>query len=590
MQRRRLFWQIFPALFSVTLVVLLVVSGLATSMLTGTYEDDLADDLTARLRLIEPRVLESLAAAEPHEVDRLVKTLGRSSNTRFTVIARDGRVLGDTDQDPARMESHAGRPEVVEAFRDGAGSARRVSATLGDELFYVAITPRGGDLPRAALRAAVPMTAVHRRVAGVRMRLFWIGGLIVLASAAYSLWISRRLSLPLERMRRTADRFAQGDLDARLPATQTEEIAGLADAMKNMALQLNQRIRAEARQLNEQQAVLSSMVEGVLAIDTGERILNINAAAARLIGIDDIPVHGRAIQEVVRNVDLQRFIQRALTSREPVEGDIVVFGDNQRFLRANGTVLHDAEGRSIGTVIVLHDMTRLRHLEHLRREFVANVSHELRTPITSIKGFAETLLENCGGDDETERFLRIIARQADRLNAIIEDLLSLARIEEDADHGEIVRAPGSVREVLMSAIQICAHKADAKQVRLVLDCDAPIGAEINAPLIEQAVVNLIDNAVKYSDPGATVRVAGSADAEVLRIQVVDNGCGIESRHLPRLFERFYRVDRARSRKLGGTGLGLAIVKHIVEAHGGQVTVTSEPGKGSTFTLTLPAPG
>jgi two-component system phosphate regulon sensor histidine kinase PhoR len=591
MHRRRLFWQIFPAQLFVTLAVLLAVTGLATAIIRDVYEKHIAVELQTRIGLIESGIRAALVAGDEAAVDRLAKSIGRQSRMRITVLAPDGRVLGDTAAEPARMENHAGRPEVIEALREDVGRSLRYSRTVDEDFLYVAVLIRREDHePLAILRASLPLDAAGSQLSLVREHLPLAAALIAM-SALLSLWISRRLARPLEQMRHVAERFAQGDLDTRLPVTRTEEIAGLAEAMKHMALQLNQRIRAEARRRNEQQAVLSSMVEGVLAIDAGERILNLNEAAARLLGLGGDAVHGRTIQEVIRNVDLQRFIQRALASAEPIEDDIVVFGEGQRYLRANAAVLHDAETKPVGTVVVLHDMTRLRHLEHLRREFVANVSHELRTPITSIKGFAETLLETGTADrEESGRFLRIIARQADRLNAIIEDLLALARIEQDAEHGEIVRAPGSVREILMSAIQICAHKSDAKNIAVALECDEPIRAEINAPLIEQAVVNLIDNAVKYSEPGTSVRVAAWANGDGLRIQVADQGCGIEHRHLPRLFERFYRVDKARSRKLGGTGLGLAIVKHIAEAHRGAVEVESDPGKGSRFTIVLPKTG
>jgi two-component system phosphate regulon sensor histidine kinase PhoR len=588
MQRRRLFWQIFPALLAMTLASLACVTWLVTTMLQGFYNDRAQNDLLARARLIQGDVERLLIAGDAPGLDRLAKTLGKASGTRVTVIAPNGRVLGESDLDPATMENHARRPEVIQALREGVGTIIRPSDTEKADLVYVAVPVERDGKALGVLRVAFPLTAVQHQLQFCLNRIMASGALIAVLAAVLSLWISLRLARPLEQLRARAAKFAQGDLDAPLPETTTEEISELAQAMKNMAQELHRRFRNEVRQRNEQQAVLSSMVEGVLAIDSQERVLNVNAAGARLLGLTPAEAQGRSIQEAVRNRDLQLFIRRALASVEPVEGDVTIYGDEQRHLRANGSVLHDAEGLAIGAVVVLHDVTRLRMLEQMRRDFVANVSHELRTPITSIKGFAETLLEAEGHDEEARRFLGIIARQADRLNAIIEDLLALARIEQDAEHDDIARAKGSIREILAGAIQICARKAEEKGVRVVLECDEPIQAELNAPLVEQAVVNLLDNAIKYSEPGAEVRVVGALEEGQARVHVIDQGCGIEPRHQARVFERFYRVDKARSRKLGGTGLGLAIVKHIAEAHKGSVAVQSVPGTGSTFTLSLPA--
>ncbi|MEX2561444.1 MAG: ATP-binding protein, partial [Pirellulales bacterium] len=256
----------------------------------------------------------------------------------------------------------------------------------------------------------------------------------------------------------------------------------------------------------------------------------------------------------------------------------------------HGTALRDAGGHSIGAVIVLNDVSRLRQLENMRRDFAANVSHELKTPVTSIKGFVETLLDGAMRDSQdSERFLRIIARQADRLDSIIEDLLSLSRIEKEGDAADLVLTLAELRGVLESALHDCDSKASERGIRIALSCDDGLQARINPPLLEQAVTNLLDNAIKYSEPAGEVQLSGqTAGGEVL-IVVRDQGCGIAEEHLSRLFERFYRVDKARSRKLGGTGLGLAIVKHIVLAHRGQVTVESAPSAGSTFTIHLPTP-
>jgi len=340
-------------------------------------------------------------------------------------------------------------------------------------------------------------------------------------------------------------------------------------------------------------AMLSSMVDGVLAVDSRQRLISLNQAGARLLKIDAEAALGRPLPEVLLDPKLPNLVADVLSRGEPVEDYLVLGGAEERYLRAQGTVLQDtgpdaAQAPKLGVLVVLQDVTRLRRLERVRRDFVANVSHELKTPITSIKGFVETLLDGAMNDpNDLERFLRIVASQADRLNDIIEDLLTLSRLEQETERAGILRQPGRIVDVLRAAADVCRLKAAEKNVRIELTCDETLQAEVNTALLEQAVINLLDNAVKYSPGHQTVHLGASRAGPEIVIRVRDHGCGIAPEHLPRLFERFYRVDKARSRKLGGTGLGLAIVKHIAQSHGGRAAVESAPGEGSTFSLHLP---
>ncbi|HUY31300.1 MAG TPA: ATP-binding protein [Pirellulales bacterium] len=416
-----------------------------------------------------------------------------------------------------------------------------------------------------------------------------LGGALVAALAWLLSWVvGRWVAAPLTKVRVAAQRVAAGDFDHRLRLPDDAEMDHLTEAFQTMTGQWETRLAALTRRNDEQQAVLASMVEGVFAVDPDERIISLNPAAARLLGANPREVEGRSLPEVIRNADLSRFVAGALACKQPIEGDVVLRGARECVLQAHGTALRDPAGRSMGAVIVLNDVSRLRQLENVRRDFAANVSHELKTPITSIKGFVETLLDGAMRDAaDAERFLRIILRQADRLNSIIDDLLSLSRIEKEADAADIALAVVALRELLDTARHDCDLQAGERNVRISLECDAAARVRANAALLGQAVTNLLDNAIKYSEPGGEVWLcARDGDGEVL-IEVRDQGSGIAEEHLSRLFERFYRVDRARSRKLGGTGLGLAIVKHIVLAHRGQVTVASRPGQGSTFTIHLP---
>jgi len=456
-------------------------------------------------------------------------------------------------------------------------------------MMYVAVPlPRGGAIA-GALRASVSLALVEGSLRGMYVRIF-VGGIVVTALAALaSLAVARKINRPLSDLREGVRRFGQEGLSHRLPVSQVEEVGSLAEVMNEMAERLEDRIRTEVRQINEQEAVFSSMVEGLVVVDPAERVTRLNRSAARLLGVAPEAVLGKSLQEIVRSPYLQEFVTKTLSTVDPVEGDIVIRGhQGDRFLQAHGAPLLDDAGKKIGAVVVLNDVTRLQRLEGVRRDFVANVSHELKTPITSIKGFVETLRDGAiRKPGDAEKFLEIVAKQADRLNSIIEDLLLLSRVEQDAREEKVALESARLKGVILEAVQVCEPKAHARDIRISVNCPEGIVVRINAALLEQAIINLVDNAIKYSEPGCPVSIDAEELSSEVVIRVADKGCGIEAEHLSRIFERFYRVDKARSRKLGGTGLGLSIVKHIVQAHNGTVTVESAPGAGTTFSIHLP---
>lgn len=369
----------------------------------------------------------------------------------------------------------------------------------------------------------------------------------------------------------------------------------ISRAIKSQELKSIRQIRERDREISkfiakeqERDLVLASMREGVIVLDRSERISTLNGAAADVLGVMIERARGRPLQELVNNPELETFIRRAVKSSEPMEQVITMGSEVDRHIEAYGQELRDSTGRSVGALIVLNDVTQLRRLETVRRDFIANVSHELRTPITSIKGFIETLMDGAIEEPEDrKRFFAIIVRQANRLSAIFDDLLRLSTIERDREQDDFQFDYQALLPIVSSAVEACLTKARDREVHLVIECASDLFAEINAGLVEQGLINLIDNAITYSEPHDTVKVAVNDEGEAMLLSVIDEGCGIDPAHLSRIFERFYRVDKSRSRSAGGTGLGLAIVKHIAQAHGGVAEVQSEFGKGSTFSIRIP---
>ena len=588
MHKRRLLWQIYPAFLLITLISVGGVAWYASASLRKFYIAHTADDLQARAWLAEERIGPLLAARDFAQIDALCKTLGKKADTRLTVVLPDGKVIGDSWESPQRMENHADRPEIIDALDGRPGVSLRYSQTIKETLRYAAVPIRRGDQTIGAIRAAIPLSAIDRALyaTGVHIAVWSLlaAALLMIASLA----LSRRIARPLALLNQGAERFARGDLSYRVSIADSLELGALAETLNQMATQLDEKMRHVVRQRNEREAILSGMVEGVLAIDSEQRVIRINKAAAKLVGIDPSRAEGRTLPEIIRNTALQRLVDDVFASQEPAEAEIALRGVQDRTLHVHGTVLRDAREGELGVLLVLHDVTTLKNLERIRRDFVANVSHELRTPVTAIKGFVETLLDGAMDDPEQlQRFLRIVDQQTNRLNAIFEDLLTLSRIEQGAEKAGIALVESPIRPVLEAAVETCRSKAGEKGLRIEVSCADGLLAPINPPLLEQAVVNLVDNAIKYSEAGQSVAIeAVGGDNEVV-ICVRDRGCGIPSAHIERIFERFYRVDPARSRKLGGTGLGLAIVKHIAQLHGGRATVESAVGQGSEFFLHIP---
>lgn len=588
MRPKKLLWRIYLSFFACTVTAFVAAAWNITASFRAFYSEQVGAGLLNQSRIIADEIGNFPADGGAEAIDGFCKKLGRLTQTRITVIAINGRVLGDSDEKPDLMENHIDRPEIAAAIRGETGKMVRFSGTLKRTMMYLAVPVWRNGKVAAVVRTSVPLAVIDWNLHAAYKHVLLATSLIALLFAAVTLLILRRISRPIDEMRKVAEKLARGELESRAPESDYEETRALARAMNQMAIQLGERMRVIMQQRNEQEAAFTSMAEGLLAIDNNGRILRLNPAAARLLEVNPENARGRSIQETIRNPDLQKFASEALARQGVLEREIVLYGKEDRFIQLHGTALKDASGANIGAIVVFSDITRLKRLETVRRDFVANVSHELKTPITALKGCIETLLnETTITESERANFMGIMARHANRMEAIVGDLLSLSQIECDAERGRVQLEPGSIADVLRGAARTFGDKARQRRISLEVDCPEDLRAPINAPLLEQAVGNLVDNAIKYSGESASVKIRGRAQGGDVEISVTDSGIGIENKHLPRIFERFYRVDQARSRALGGTGLGLAIVRHIALAHGGSVAADSIFGRGSTFTIRFP---
>jgi len=522
------------------------------------------------------------------EVDSMVDEAGYALDSRVTIIALDGAVLGDSelDEDGIRsVENHLYRPEVQQALKGGVGESVRFSTTVKRNMLYVAAV-FGRDGPEGIVRLALSLAdvdAVSDRLKGVL--LVSLSGaflLTVLASFVASFFISK----PLREMADAAGKIAEGDFSRRITIRANDEVGDLAKAFTNMAEQVKKRMDEVIRGRSRFEAVLLSMFDGVMVVDAKGRILLMNPTLMQSLRLSDNPA-GKKPVEVFRNVEVEEITDSVLDVKGGVETrEIIIQIPNEKVLLVHATPII-REDEAEGAVLLFHDVTELKRLEQIRRDFVANVSHELRTPISSIKGYAETLIDGAVDDKElAEEFVGIIQAEADRLAKLIEDLLDLSRLESGKLDLHPVRC--SVKDIAERVIRDQKEAAGEKSIAVREDIPEDIPDIMADPaMITQVLINLMDNAIKYTPEGGGIEVSAAPEGGMVEVRVTDTGVGIPEKDLSRIFERFYRVDKARSRQLGGTGLGLSIVKHIVQEHGGQVWVDSLPGKGSTFTFTLP---
>jgi two-component system phosphate regulon sensor histidine kinase PhoR len=587
--RLNLFWKLGFAFFALLIAVLLPVDYYAQRALRRDYERSGFDQLAAiaRIALASPPQVSSLSATQTEDSAKLRDWVTKmaASGVRVTVIAADGQVLADSQSDPSTMENHAGRPEIRDAFANGAGQSIRHSVTINRDLLYYAVRLSAANVSPVVLRFALPLQTVDEEILAFRRRL-WLASLIMLfVTGTVSLLISRSFSARVERLQMFSQRVADGDFRPIEADRSGDALEALAASLNESAARLDRSIRTLTDERNLSAAILGSMVEGVAVVNANERLLFANQGFAAILELDTPPQSGSALVEIVRQTELLEAVRQVLKGERRVEAEIVTGTLRQHFFAVTVASVRAAENS--GAVIVLHDVTALRNLERVRRDFVANVSHEFRTPLTAIQGFSETLLAGAINDPENRvKFLEIIQEHSRRLARLTEDLLMLSKMDADRLDLEIRRL--SVSQFVESCVESAQRPAAEKDLRISVNLqDRLPDIAADRRRLAEVLQNLLDNATQYTPSGGQIMVSASADGNEVKITVSDTGIGIPQVDQPRIFERFYRVDVARSREVGGTGLGLSIAKHLVEVHGGRIWVESEIGQGSQFHFTVP---
>jgi two-component system, OmpR family, phosphate regulon sensor histidine kinase PhoR len=587
--QRRLFGKLALTFLALLLSVLLAVDFLAERALRNSYENDALQQLKSLSRVMQlhPIPLTSATPQTPEELSALNTWVAAnaSSGVRITVIAPDGKVLADSQTETSTMENHAERLEFLQAMKSGEGFATRQSVSVRAQLLYYAVRQ---DLPGGSpviLRLALPMEGFRHQLWVFRSNLWLWSLLIYLLAGGVAMLMSRGYTDRVERLREFSRRVAEGDFRP-LPADGTgDSLEALGASLNQTASRLDRTIRTLTEERNLSAAILGSMVEGVAVVNASERLVFANPGFASILGLDVPPVAGSSLLEVVRQTELIGAVRRVLAGEPRVEAEIVTGTLRQHYFAA--TVASVRAGETSGAVIVLHDITDLRKLERIRRDFVANVSHEFRTPLTAIQGFAETLIGGAIDDPQNRgRFLAIILEHSRRLARLTEDLLRLSQM--DAEQLELEIRAVSVSQLIESCYETAQRRAAEKGLSLSQNVPSqlPDVAADNRRL-QEVLQNLLDNAIQYTLPGGRIVLSAENRGDEVIFTVADTGIGIPQADQPRIFERFYRVDVARSREAGGTGLGLSISKHLVEAQGGRIWVESEVGAGSKFHFAIP---
>jgi two-component system phosphate regulon sensor histidine kinase PhoR len=583
-------WKLFLSYLLIVLIPFLAAERYISSHLKDRLLQQVADRLAKHAFLLKGVIEKEYADRRPsYELDTLVKTMAKDLNERITFIDYEGTVIADTKiapEDLKSIEDHSRRPEFIEAFKTSRGMAIRYSTTLKMDMMYLAVKVASRGEFLGVIRVSVPLTQVDSLIRSTEYSLAMAFVLCVFLILILNIFVSRKLSQPVEEVTRAAEEISRGNFDVKARSGETGELGALGDSINLMASEIRKRVDEITQEKETLRTILRGMSDGVMVVDPrGEIILTNPVLEDLLQGRSDLL--GKTPVEVIRSAELQNGFAQVLDTGETfsMELSIATPEADRVFAVIIARLMH--QNRIGGGVAVFHDITDLKRVEVMRRDFVANVSHELRTPLTSIKGYAETLCEEgIEKEPQAQSFAQIILKHANRLSVLVHDLLSLTQLESQST--PITRSEVDLNRILDAAILVVKPTAEGKNLNIATE-SIPEKTMVWADRdqIGQALVNFLDNAVKYTPGGGSITVSVTDAEDEVQVTVADTGIGIPREHLNRIFERFYRVDKNRSRELGGTGLGLSIVKHIIQSHGGRVWVNSELERGSAFSFSLP---
>jgi len=586
--KTRFLWKLYAGYALLVSLAVLTVGVLVGRRITSDTLHEVERSLLVQAHLLEIIAAPTLAGSDDIDLQAEVRELGGRIDSRLTVIRGDGIVLADSDEDPAHMDNHGSRPEIVDARTDGTGVSTRFSRTVAANLMYVAVAVKDGGSVIGYVRTALPLTIIDTRLSSLRGAVA-LGAVVAAAVALlFGFFMAKRVTAPLTSMTVAAESIAAGDYRRRVGSNSSDEIGHLASAFNKMAGELEQRLETITEDRSKLLTILGGMVEGVVAVDSDQAVVHLNAAAGRILGVAPPDSIGRPIWEVTRVRKVSESLEQTLRGAKEVSGELRLVGEpRDKIVELHAAPLQNGQGGLVGAVLVLHEVTELRRLETVRQDFVANVSHELKTPITAIRGLIDTVIEDQEMPNETRtRFLGKVQDQSMRLSLLVTDLLTLARLES-AD-GILESETLDLRDSVRKSIGNFLTAAEGRGIELIGDVpERAIHVVGDYQALELVVNNLLDNALKYTPQGGKVWVRLDTDGKSAILEVEDTGIGIAREHHERIFERFYRVDKARSREMGGTGLGLSIVKHVCKLLGGSVSVASDIGTGSTFRVRLP---
>lgn len=584
MKPKKLIWKLFPTALLYLTITFICIYFVFSFFLLETYREGVFKELKEKTHYLEDPISESLVSGNLERLSTEVEKLKSRGNLWITILDPKGRIISDSEMELKEEKLEDNKPEIIEAMRGSDASDLRETDHDQKKTFILAHPLKSGDIVYGILRVGLKEDFVRGDLNKIKLRSLIIAALVSITGFFFFFWSALKVSIPLGSILKAARAISKGDLDIKVPLSmlESEEVQGLGKYVSRMGTQLKENLVKLEERESEQLAVLKAMAEGVLSVNPDKKILQVNLAMRTFMNLDQEAIlRGKSLVEVFRKPKINDYIEQILEQKKFINEEFTLQGE--RYFVVTGGPLYANDEKLLGAFLVFHDLTEIKTLERYRKEFVSNISHELRTPITAIQGYLETLCDGKVEDLETrEKFMGIINRQAGRLGHIVEDLLKLSQIET----GSLEFEWQEVKPLIQSAIDICKERAEKKGIKIEVEIEESLSAKLNQSLLQQGIVNLIDNAIKYSPENSSILVSARSLDSSISIEVKDQGPGIAQEHLDRLFERFYSVDKARSKELGGSGIGLAIVKHIARAHGGHEAVVSSPGKGSTFSIII----